>query len=116
MAQPVVHFEVIGKDGAALQKFYSSLFDWSINSDNPVNYGMVEAAQGGIAGGVSGGMPDAPNLVTFYVEVPDLQAALGKVQGLGGKTVMPPMDVPGGPSIAQFSDPEGNVIGLVKQR
>jgi predicted enzyme related to lactoylglutathione lyase len=27
---------------------------------------------------------------------------------------MPPMDVPGGPSIAQFKDPEGNLIGLVK--
>jgi predicted enzyme related to lactoylglutathione lyase len=34
---------------------------------------------------------------------------------MGGATVMPPMDVPDGPTIAQLSDPEGNVIGLVKQ-
>lgn len=26
---------------------------------------------------------------------------------------MPPMDVPDGPSIAVFADPEGNQIGLV---
>ena len=34
---------------------------------------------------------------------------------MGGKTVMPPMDIPEGPTMAQFSDPEGNVIGLVQQ-
>jgi predicted enzyme related to lactoylglutathione lyase len=27
---------------------------------------------------------------------------------------MDPMDVPGGPSIAMFTDPQGNVVGLVK--
>jgi predicted enzyme related to lactoylglutathione lyase len=34
---------------------------------------------------------------------------------MGGQTVMQPFDVPGGPTIAQFRDPEGNLIGLVKQ-
>ena len=52
--------------------------------------------------------------MTFYVNVSDLAAALAKAESLGGKTVMPPMAVPGGPEIAQFSDPEGNVIGLSK--
>jgi predicted enzyme related to lactoylglutathione lyase len=47
--------------------------------------------------------------------VADLQAALDKAQKLGGKTAMPPMDVPGGPSIAQFTDPAGNLVGLVKE-
>jgi predicted enzyme related to lactoylglutathione lyase len=31
-----------------------------------------------------------------------------------GETVTPPMDVPGGPAIAFFSDPAGNRIGLMK--
>jgi predicted enzyme related to lactoylglutathione lyase len=113
MTQPVIHFEVLGPDAKALQDYYSSLFDWKINADNPMNYGMVEPGQGGIAGGV-GGSPDGKPAVTFYVEVADLQAALDKAQKLGGKTATPPMDVPGGPSIAHFTDPAGNLVGLVK--
>jgi hypothetical protein len=114
MAQPVIHFEVLGPDAKALQDYYSSLFDWKINADNPVGYGMVEPGKNGIAGGVAGS-PDGQPAVTFYVEVADLQAALDKAEKLGGKTAMPPMDVPGGPSIAQLIDPAGNRIGLVKE-
>ena len=42
MGQAVVHFEVVGKDGGKLQEYYSQLFGWNINSDNPMNYGMVD--------------------------------------------------------------------------
>lgn len=52
--------------------------------------------------------------VTFYVEVPDLESALSKIESLGGSTVMEPSDVPDGPSIAMFTDPEGHLVGLVK--
>jgi predicted enzyme related to lactoylglutathione lyase len=75
-----------------------------------MNYGMVSADQTGIGGGIA---PGENPTVTFYVEVDDLQAYLKKAESLGGKTVMEPMDVPGGPRIAVFADPEGNVIGLV---
>jgi predicted enzyme related to lactoylglutathione lyase len=34
MGQPVVHFEVIARDGPAMRAFYSSLFDWRIDTDN----------------------------------------------------------------------------------
>jgi uncharacterized protein len=113
MPNPVIHFEVAGPDASGLQKFYASLFDWKIDANNPMNYGMVEASEGGIGGGV-GPSPDGNKHLTWYVQVDDLQAALDKAEQLGGKTVMPPMDVPGGPSIAQFTDPAGNVVGLVK--
>lgn len=113
MADPVVHFEVAGKDAKKLQDFYAQLFDWKIDADNPMNYGMVESADGGIAGGV-GPTEDGSSHVTFYVQVADLALALKKAEALGGKTVTQPMDVPGGPSIAHFTDPSGNFIGLVK--
>ncbi|MEX0875662.1 MAG: VOC family protein [Actinomycetota bacterium] len=112
MSSPVVHFEVVGKDAKKLQSFYADLFDWKIDANNPMDYGMVAAAERGIAGGV-GPSPDGGTHVTFYVEVPDLQAALDKAEKLGGTTVTPPMDVPGGPTLAHFADPEGNFIGLV---
>ena len=115
MGNPVIHFEVLGKDAAALQGFYSEIFDWKIDASNPMNYGMISPTEGdgGIGGGV-GPSQDGKSFVTFYVQVDDLQAALDKAEKLGGKTAMPPMDVPGGPSIAQFTDPQGNTVGLVK--
>ncbi len=114
MAQKVVHFEIIGKDGKKLQDFYSQLFGWKVDANNPMNYGMVSGDEAGVGGGIASGMDGGDGHVTVYVEVDDLAAALKKVESLGGKTVMPPMAVPGGPEIAQFSDPEGHMIGLSK--
>ena len=112
MADKVIHFEVCGKDGKRLQQFYASLFGWKVDANNPMQYGMVSPEPGGIGGGIS--PAESGPMVTFYVEVADPEAALSKAERLGGRTVMPPMDVPGGPRIAQFADPEGNVIGLLK--
>jgi len=53
--------------------------------------------------------------VTFYVMVDDPQKYLDRAEQLGGKTLMPPMEVPGaGVTLAMFADPEGHVIGLTK--
>jgi predicted enzyme related to lactoylglutathione lyase len=114
MADPVVHFEIIGKDAANSQKFYADLFGWDIDADNPLNYGNVTAGEGGIGGGVGPTM-DGSVRTMFYVSVEDLQAKIDAAQALGATTVMPPMDVPGGPSIAMFTDPDGNLIGLMKR-
>ena len=114
MGRKVVHFEVIGKDGKKLQDFYAKLFDWKIDANNPMNYGMVTPEDSGLGGGIAAGMDGGAGHVTFYVEVDDLPAHLKKAEALGGKTVMGPMDVPGGPQIAMFADPEGHVIGITK--
>jgi predicted enzyme related to lactoylglutathione lyase len=53
--------------------------------------------------------------VTFYVEVPDVEAALAKAESLGGTRLMGPDEVPGmGIVLGHFSDPEGRLIGLVQ--
>lgn len=114
MPNPVVHFEVLGKDAKALQSFYAKIFDWPME---PVmdTYAMVRPeGEKGIAGGVGATMEGAPGHTTFYVEVDDLQATLDQIEAAGGSTVQPPMDVPNGPSIALFRDPDGNLVGLVK--
>ncbi len=119
MGQPVVHFEIIGKDGEALWRYYSELFGWEIATDNPMNYGMV-AREGninadgvGIGGGI-GGYPDFESRVTFYVEVPDVEAALAKAESLGGTRIMGPDKIMDQVELGQFADPEGHVIGVVK--
>ena len=122
MGQPVVHFEVMGEDGAKLQSFFGDLFGWDINTDNPMQYGIVmregntNSAGIGIGGGV-GQMPAGmtPGFVTFYVEVPDVEAALVKAESLGGQRVMGPSEVMPGLVIGMFLDPEGHPIGLVRE-
>lgn len=114
MSTPVVHWEITGKDGKRLQKFYADLFDWKIDTNNPMEYGMVNTGGKGINGGISAAQQGSPGGVTFYVEVDNLEEYLRTAERLGGKTVMPPSTVPGGPTIALFTDPEGNRIGLLK--
>jgi uncharacterized protein len=120
MGQPVVHFEIVGKDGAKLRDYYSELFGWEIDANNPMNYGIVNRednlnAEGiGVGGGVGQGPEGYGGHVTFYVEVPDVEAALVKAESLGGARMMGPEQVTEGVEIAQFTDPEGNLIGIIK--
>jgi predicted enzyme related to lactoylglutathione lyase len=120
MGQPVVHFEVIGKDGAKLQSYYSELFGWQIDASNPMGYGIVQRDGNtnpdgvGIGGGIAGGPEGYEGHVTFYVEVDDVEAALAKAESLGGTRIMGPMTMDEPPLVlGQFGDPEGHVIGLV---
>ena len=119
MGQPVIHFEVVGKDAKALQDYYSELFGWDIDTDNELNYGMVarEAnvnAEGiGIGGGVGGGPAGYDGHVTFYVEVPDVEEALAKAESLGGRRIMGPETIMGALEMGQFADPEGHMVGVV---
>ena len=112
MDHKVIHFEIQGRDGKKSQEFYASLFGWKIDANNPMQYGIVAADAPGIGGGICQSMGQP--LVTFYVSADDLAATLEKAKRLGGKTVLPPQEVPGGPQNALFSDPDGNVVGLVK--
>ena len=120
MGGAVVHFEIMGQDAGKLRAFYGELFGWSVNTDNPFNYGTVDrtenlSSQGiGIGGGI-GQMPEgAPGHTTVYVEVPDVEAALVQAESLGGTRLMGPEQVMEGVEIGMASDPEGHVIGVIK--
>ena len=115
MGAKVVHFEVVGKDAAKLQKFYGEIFDWQINADNPMNYGLVSTqGDGNIGGGIGPAQEGMPGHVTFYIEVDDPDAYLKTIASKGGKTVVPTTVIPDMVTFALFADPEGNVVGLVK--
>src|SRR5579884_3513903 len=72
-AAPVVHFEIDGKDGKKLMEFYGELFEWKIDANNPMNYGMVDNGGNGINGGIGTSQNGQP-WCGFYVSVPDCQA------------------------------------------
>jgi predicted enzyme related to lactoylglutathione lyase len=111
----VAWFEITGKDGPALQKFYGALFDWQIqDAGDGSGYGVVAAGPKGIGGGI-GQAQGGPGQATFYVEVEDPDAYLAKAESLGATTVVPVTEIPQfGLTFAFFADPEGHVVGLSK--
>jgi uncharacterized protein len=74
--------------------------------------GRTTGEGSGINGGV-GGSEGYERGVLFYVSVPDVEAALHKAERLGGARVMGPDGAPGTLVVGQFTDPEGNLIGIV---
>jgi predicted enzyme related to lactoylglutathione lyase len=121
MGQAVVHFEVIGKDDEGLRSFYGELFDWKFEDAEPRRYGMVSREENlsqdgvGIGGGVGWGGPESTGgAVTFYVEVPDVEAALAQAESLGGARVMGPERIGDMVELGQFRDPEDNLIGVMR--
>jgi predicted enzyme related to lactoylglutathione lyase len=123
MAQPVVHFEVIGKDPERLRAYFGELFGWEFDTPSPVAIevsapdqygflGLVARADGtGIRGGVGGGAEYASHAIV-YVGVPDVEAALQRAESLGGKRVMGPVTSPSGLVTGHFADPEGTLMGV----
>jgi predicted enzyme related to lactoylglutathione lyase len=120
MGQPIVHFEIIGKDGAKLRSYYSELFGWDIDANNPVGYGVVSREDNlnpdgvGIGGGIGEGPEGYEGHVAIYAEVPDVEAALAKAESLGGTRLMGPEQPMEGIEIGLFADPEGHVVGVVR--
>lgn len=114
MGAPVTHFEIVSRNGDQLKAFYSKLFGWEINSNNPMNYGLIQAQGTGIGGGVSNPGPDGMTHVTIYAEVPDPQSTLDLAVSMGATVNVPVTEIPGMVTYALFSDPDGNRIGIVK--
>ncbi|HSL63203.1 MAG TPA: VOC family protein [Gaiellaceae bacterium] len=121
MGRPVVHFEITGRNGERLVSYYSELFGWEIDASNPMRYGIVPRegntnADGiGIGGGVGQGPEGYEGHVTFYVEVPDVEEALAAAERLGGTRVMGPEQPMEGLELGLFHDPEGHLVGVVKE-
>lgn len=121
MGQPVVHFEIIGRDPARLRSYYRELFGWEFQTGDaateavsePGSYGFVDGTTtgGGINGGVGGG-EGYEGRVLFYVSVPNVEDALKEAEDLGGTRRMGPEGTPGTIVVGQFTDPEGNLVGV----
>jgi predicted enzyme related to lactoylglutathione lyase len=121
--QPVVHFEVIGKDPERLRKYFGELFGWVFDTPSPVahevsepqTYGFLDLVASedgtGIRGGIGGG-PAYESHAVFYVGVPDVETALRRAESLGGARVMGPATSPSGLVVGHFTDPEGTLMGV----
>lgn len=111
MANNVIHVEVVGKDGPALQKFYGDIFGWSLDTNNPGGYGMLR--QDAITGGIGASQDGGAGHVTFYVHSEDPEGVLRRVEAGGGRVIMPLTQVAPETTVALFADPEGHIVGLM---
>jgi predicted enzyme related to lactoylglutathione lyase len=118
MGQPVVHFEIMGRDSQRLQSFYAETFGWEFDTSNAMGYAVVDRdANTGDGNRIGGGIGQAPDgydgHATFYVAVPDVEAALAQVERRGGARMFGPEEVMDGLVVGLFTDPEGHVVGVV---
>jgi uncharacterized protein len=110
----ILHWEIQSQSPDKLHEFYADVFGWKIDTNNPMRYGLVSSGRGsgGIDGGI-GGSPTPGSRVVVYANVPSIVTVLDKIESLGGTTIMPRTDL-GMVIIAQYLDPEGNVMGLME--
>ncbi len=112
MANPITWFEIIGPDASALHRFYREVFSWKLTP--PVkemgNYSMLQDHEPGIGGGIGEG----PTRISVYLETPDPQRLLDRALASGATLLMPVTTITPDTTIAMFTDPGGNTVGLLK--
>jgi len=116
MGAPVAWFEVTSTDHERAQKFYGELFGWTINVDPDLSgYGIVDTGAGeeSVGGGIGPSRVPGDTGVKIYLKVDDLEAYLTRAEQLGGQRVGEPIELSGNfGTIAVFTDPDGNPVGL----
>jgi len=113
MGNPIIHFEIGGRDSGATQKFFTDLFGWKIEQMGPAAMIMAEG-ENSIGGHISSLGHEPHNYVTVYAQTDDIPGTLAKAEELGGKTMIPETEVPTQGWFAWFTDLDGNIIGLWK--
>jgi predicted enzyme related to lactoylglutathione lyase len=101
-------------DLAAAKAVYTALLGVEPQADAPYYVGYDIAGQH--IGLVPNGGPQGMSSPIAYWHVPDIEAKLAEVTAAGAKVTEPAHDVGGGRLVASFTDPDGNVLGLVQDR
>jgi predicted enzyme related to lactoylglutathione lyase len=112
MGQAVVHFELGCRNKERTKQFFKAMFDWGIVDEGPA--AVIDThSTGGIQGHITSLGHEPHNYTIVYVQVDDVAFYLKKAEELGGKTLVPLVNIPTG-TFAWFADPEGNTVGLWK--
>ncbi len=114
MSTTIGLFEIACRDGVELRQFYERVFNWRFTQPDDAGYSQIEGGSENGVGGLLHEEEHGPIETLIYVQVTNLQKALDDAEQLGGKTILPPTSTVGSRRIAQFEDPEGNIIGLVQ--
>jgi len=93
---------------------YTALLGIEPQADAPYYVGYDVAGQH--IGLVPGGGPQGMTSPVAYWHVSDIEAKLAEVTAAGATVKEAPHDVGGGRLVASFTDPDGNVLGLVQDK
>jgi predicted enzyme related to lactoylglutathione lyase len=104
--------DITAHDAVASRDFYAQLFGWRLQVIESLNYALIDPSATTLPGGIGQQDETHPAGVVTYFSVPDVDASLALAEQLGGKTAVPPWEVPGLGRMAIFLDPDGNRIGL----
>jgi hypothetical protein len=104
------HIEWGSTDLDRSKAFFEALFDWQFREWS-TDYYLFDTGDGG-GGIMKVDRVDPGNTGVAYVEVDDIDAKLAKVGELGGSVARPKTEIPEMGWYAQFTDPDGNLIGL----
>ena len=116
MPNPIAHFEICVKDLKAGVEFYKSLFDWKIEIDPQMNYGMINTGKEP-GGGIFQVQGDMKPYLAIYPQVDDIDAMLDKAEKLGAFVIVRKTKISDQFGYyGLFTDPDGNVIGVWSQR
>src|SRR5215471_16042637 len=101
-------------DLAKAKAVYTALLGIPPQHDAPYYVGYDTAGQH--IGLVPGGGPQGTTSPVAYWHVPDIEAKLAEVTAAGATVKEAARDVGGGRLVASFTDPDGNVLGLIQDR
>ena len=117
MSHPVVQFQIISQSPEETARFYSSLFGWTVDADNPLGYRRIATGTAeGIQGGIWPAPPQAPTFVQLFVKVGNVAEAVGRASELGAKILIPPTTLPEGDEMAVLHDPQGMSFAVWRPR
>lgn len=114
MPNPLCHFELMCTDVERGKKFYGGVFDWQFDDASMPGYTLIHAGAEP-AGGMMAKPAEAPaSAMHVYFMVEDVDETLAKVLELGGRVIVPRMEIPHVGLLAMVADPEGIVFGILK--
>ena len=109
----MTQWQVVTREPEEHARFYSELFDWEIDQENPLGYRRVRTAEGAeLQGGFWPAPPEASPFVQLIVDVEDVDTAVERAIELGAKTIVPPSALPEGERMAVMHDPQGMPFAL----
>jgi predicted enzyme related to lactoylglutathione lyase len=117
--QPIVYFEIVGRDADLLRSYYGQLFGWQFDaSSSPrgFEYASVRTQETCIDGAVGSAPPGTDGYVTFYVAVADVETTLKQALRLGGSRLFGPYRITETFELGMLADPEGHLIGVACDR
>jgi predicted enzyme related to lactoylglutathione lyase len=116
MPNPVVQFQILSKAPEETAKFYSQLFDWRVDANNPLGYRRIDTGSpDGIQGGIWPAPPHASNFVQLFIAVTDIGATVDEAVRLGARTLIPVTKLPEGEELAVLLDPHGMAFALTSR-